>query len=560
MWKFMSLVVLALISACVSPNSIHHLASPDRSNETILIRKIFDDYHAYTQSFSRGDSLEFVSADHQLAQLPQLRSFLNQISSASLRNLTPTDSLSALVLAHDLRDQIEYLENHYFVLPLTGWFDYHTTFANLTPSRDTLAYLVKLADFPRLNREYIDLMRRGIRAGLVRPKEVFPNYLPTIEAHISDVPEESPWGRALCKKRDVVCTLTPEQADLVESVIDEYRFLLDFLRNEYIPAGSDVAGIRAVPGGEAYYRYLVRHHVTFDISPDSVHAIGKREVARIRAEMDVAMRKTGFEGDFSAFLEFLRTDPRFYPTSPDELMMRTSLVLKKMDGQLPNLFGRLPRLPYGIIEIPAYMAPRMTTAYYSPGSVTANRAGNYAVNTYNLPSRPMYEIEALSFHEAVPGHHLQIALAQELDLPAFRRGMAFTAYTEGWALYSERLGLEVGFYTDPYSDFGRLSYEMWRALRLVVDTGIHWYGWTQEEAIEYMAVNSALSMHNIRSEVMRYTFWPGQALAYKMGEIHIRRLRAEQEASLGDTFDLRAFHDAILGTGGIPLQLVTGLD
>jgi len=555
--RYLFLALIALTS-CGSLAKMDQAGSAQTNHETRTIRAIFDEYHAYTQSLEPNEGLARVSADHQLAQLPQLRSFLNQISSASLRNLTPTDSLSALVLAHDLRDQIHYLENEYFVLPLTGWFDYHTTFASLTPGRDTLAYLLKLADFPRLNHEYIDLMRRGIRAGLVRPKEVFTAYLPTIEAHITEIPEESPWGRALCQKREVVCTLSPEQAAIVETVIEEYQTLLNFLRNEYIPAGSDVAGIRAVPGGEAYYEYLVRHHVTFDISPDSVHAIGKREVARIRAEMETAMRKTGFQGDFAAFLEFLRTDPRFYPTSPDDLLMRTSLVLKKMDGQLPNLFGRLPRLPYGIIEIPAYMAPRMTTAYYSPGSVMANRAGNYAVNTYNLPSRPIYEIEALSFHEAVPGHHLQIALAQELDLPAFRRGMAFTAYTEGWALYSERLGLEVGFYTDPYSDFGRLSYEMWRALRLVVDTGIHWYGWTQAEAVDYMAVNSALSMHNIRSEVTRYTFWPGQALAYKMGEIHIRRLRAEKEAELGAAFDLRVFHDAILGTGGIPLQLVTG--
>jgi len=555
--RYLFLALIALTS-CGSLAKMDQAGSAQTNHETRTIRAIFDEYHAYTQSLEPNEGLARVSADHQLAQLPQLRSFLNQISSASLRNLTPTDSLSALVLAHDLRDQVHYLDNEYFVLPLTGWFDYHTTFASLTPGRDTLAYLVKLADFPRLNHEYIDLMRRGIRAGLVRPKEVFTAYLPTIEAHITEIPEESPWGRALCQKREVVCTLSPEQAAIVETVIEEYQTLLNFLRNEYIPAGSDVAGIRAVPGGEAYYEYLVRHHVTFDISPDSVHAIGKREVARIRAEMETAMRKTGFQGDFAAFLEFLRTDPRFYPTSPDDLLMRTSLVLKKMDGQLPNLFGRLPRLPYGIIEIPAYMAPRMTTAYYSPGSVMANRAGNYAVNTYNLPSRPIYEIEALSFHEAVPGHHLQIALAQELDLPAFRRGMAFTAYTEGWALYSERLGLEVGFYTDPYSDFGRLSYEMWRALRLVVDTGIHWYGWTQAEAVDYMAVNSALSMHNIRSEVTRYTFWPGQALAYKMGEIHIRRLRAEKEAELGAAFDLRVFHDAILGTGGIPLQLVTG--
>lgn len=551
-----SLLALVFLTSCGTLTRLDEASSGGINQETRQVRAIFDDYHAYTQTLEPKEGLAQVSADHQLAQLPQLRSFLNQISSASLRNLTPTDSLSALVLAHDLRDQIHYLENEYFVLPLTGWFDYHTTFANLTPSRDTLAYVVNLADFPRLNHEYIDLMRRGIRTGLVRPKEVFTAYLPTIEAHISDIPEESPWGRALCQKREVVCTLTPEHAAVVETVIEEYRILLDFLRNEYIPAGSDLAGIRAVPRGEAYYEYLVRHHVTFDISPDSVHAIGKREVARIRAEMEIAMRKTGFQGDFAAFLDFLRTDPSFYATSPEELLMRTSLVLKKMDGQLPNLFGRLPRLPYGIIEIPAYMAPRMTTAYYSPGSLAANRAGNYAVNTYNLSSRPIYEIEALSFHEAVPGHHLQIALAQELDLPAFRRGMAFTAYTEGWALYSERLGLEVGFYTDPYSDFGRLSYEMWRALRLVVDTGIHWYGWTQAEAVDYMAVNSALSMHNIRSEVTRYTFWPGQALAYKMGEIHIRRLRAEKEAELGAAFDLRAFHDSILGTGGVPLQLV----
>jgi len=321
-------LALTVLTSCGSLSKFGQAGSGQLNNETRTVRAIFDEYHAYTQSLEPKEGLAQVSADHQLAQLPQLRSFLNQISSASLRNLPPTDSLSALVLAHDLRDQIEYLENEYFVLPLTGWFDYHTTFANLTPGRDTLAYLVSLADFPRLNHETIDLMRRGIRAGLVRPKEVFTDYLPTIEAHITDIAEESPWGRALCQKRDVVCTLTPEQAVVVETVIEEYRILLDFLRNEYIPAGSDVAGIRAVPGGEAYYEYLVRHHVTFDITPDSVHAIGKREVARIRAEMEVAMRKTGFQGDFAAFLHYLRTDPSFYVTSPEELLMRTSFVLK----------------------------------------------------------------------------------------------------------------------------------------------------------------------------------------------------------------------------------------
>ena len=544
------LLVLLLLVSC-SPR-LADVVGPTTPSE---LKLIFDDYHAYTRSFSRGDSLSIVSAEFQQAQIPQLRSFLNRISSASLRNTTLTDSLSALVLAHELRDQIEYLENEYYVLPLTGWFDYHTTFVNsalsarLTTSADTLAYLTRLREFPRLNREYIDLMRRGMAIGLVRPKIVFNDYLPTIAIHITENPADSPWGKALGE-------LNPSQLELVKGVVDEYQFLLDFLTNEYIPAASDVSGIRAVPGGEEYYRYLVRHHVTFDITPDSVHAIGLREVKRIRDEMQDVMRQTGFEGDFPAFLEFLRTDPQFYATSPDELMMRTAYVLKKMDGQLPQLFGRLPRLPYGIIRIPDYLAPRTATAYYSQGSPEGHRAGNYAVNTYDLPSRPLYEIEALSYHEAVPGHHLQIALSQELELPAFRRRIAFTAYTEGWALYSERLGLDVGFYSDPYSNFGRLSYEMWRALRLVVDTGIHWYGWTKEDAIEYMSVNSALSLHNIHSEVTRYIFWPGQALAYKMGEIHIRNLREQQEKELGEDFDLRRFHDSILGTGNVPLHLV----
>lgn len=546
------LLFLLLLVSC-SPR-LADVVGPTTPSE---LNTIFEEYHEYTRTFSRGDSLAIVSAEFQQAQIPQLRSFLNRISSASLRNTTLTDSLSALVLAHELRDQIEYLENEYYVLPLTGWFDYHTTFVNsalsarLTTSADTLAYLTRLSDFPRLNREYIDLMRRGMSLGLVRPKIVFNDYLPTIATHITENPADSPWGKALGEPN-------PAQLELVKGVVDEYQYLLDFLTDEYIPVASDVSGIRAVPGGEEYYRYLVRHHVTFDITPDSVHAIGLREVKRIRDEMQEVMRQTGFEGDFSAFLEFLRTDPQFYAKTPDELMMRTAYVLKKMDGQLPQLFGRLPRLPYGIIQIPDYLAPRTATAYYSQGSPEGHRAGNYAVNTYDLPSRPIYEIEALSYHEAVPGHHLQIALAQELELPAFRRRIAFTAYTEGWALYSERLGLDVGFYSDPYSNFGRLSYEMWRALRLVVDTGIHWYGWTKEDAIEYMSVNSALSMHNIHSEVTRYIFWPGQSLAYKMGEIHIRQLREQMQVEQGDKFDIRKFHDAILGTGNIPLQLVTG--
>jgi uncharacterized protein (DUF885 family) len=288
-----------------------------------------------------------------------------------------------------------------------------------------------------------------------------------------------------------------------------------------------------------------------------VHETGLREVARIRAQMDSLIASTGFTGTFAEFIQFLRTDPRFYVATPEELMSRTALVLKRMDGELPRLFGRLPRMSYGIRAIPDYIAPRTTTAYYSRPSGDGTRAGYYWVNTYDLRSRPTYEIEALSFHEAVPGHHLQIALQQELEgMPEFRRFASFTAFVEGWGLYAERLGYEAGFYTDPYSRFGQLSYDMWRACRLVVDTGMHWKGWTRQQAIDFMAQNSALTLLNITNEVDRYIAWPGQALAYKTGQMKISELRAEAEAALGPRFDVRRFHDVVLGNGSIPLTVL----
>jgi uncharacterized protein (DUF885 family) len=275
--------------------------------------------------------------------------------------------------------------------------------------------------------------------------------------------------------------------------------------------------------------------------------------------MDSLIRSTGFTGTFPEFIQFLRTDPRFYAATPEELMMRTALVLKRMDGELPRMFGRLPRMPYGIRPIPDYIAPRTTTAYYSRPSGDGTRSGTYWVNLYDLRSRPLYEVEALSFHEAVPGHHLQIALQQELEgMPMFRRFSSFTAFVEGWGLYAERLGYDAGFYTDPYSRFGQLSYDMWRACRLVVDTGMHWKGWTRQQAIDFMAENSALTLLNITNEVDRYIAWPGQAVAYKTGQMKISDLRAEAEAALGTRFDLRRFHDVVLGSGSVPLDVLEG--
>ncbi|MBT6721703.1 MAG: DUF885 domain-containing protein, partial [Planctomycetaceae bacterium] len=284
---------------------------------------------------------------------------------------------------------------------------------------------------------------------------------------------------------------------------------------------------------------------------------GQAEVLRIRAEMEAIPKELEFDGDFDSFLHFLRTDPQFYPTDVESYKKEVAYILKRMDGELPRLFGRLPRTPYGIKEIPAYIAPKTTAAYYQPPSPDGKIAGFYFINTYNLKSRPLYQLEALSLHEAVPGHHLQLALQQEIDdMPAFRKYNGFTAFIEGWALYSERLGLEVGFYDDPYSDFGRLSYEMWRACRLVVDTGIHYFGWSRQRAIEYMVGNTALSRHNIVAEVDRYISWPGQALAYKIGELKIRELRSLAEDRFGSEFDIRKFHDVVLGSGAVPLKVL----
>jgi uncharacterized protein (DUF885 family) len=312
-----------------------------------------------------------------------------------------------------------------------------------------------------------------------------------------------------------------------------------------------------MPGGRALYAYLIRHFTTLDMTADQVHELGLSEVKRIRAEMDAVIAKTGFSGDFAAFLEFLRTDPRFYPKTAEELLKQAAYLAKKMDGKLPLLFGRLPRQPYGVEAVPDDIAPKYTAGRYVGAPLDSKRAGRYWVNTYALNSRSLYNLEALTLHEAVPGHHLQNALAKELtDLPKFRRYAHVNAFGEGWGLYSERLGLEAGFYTDPYSDFGRLTYEMWRACRLVVDTGLHAKGWTRQQAMDYLAGNTALSLHEVTTETDRYISWPGQALAYKMGELKIRELRKKSEQALGKRFDIRAFHDAVLANGTLTLPVL----
>ena len=495
--------------------------------------------------------------------------FLDRLQGINRDRLSEDSQLNYDIFEIQLQNAINSFELNDHLLPLNGWWDYHATFAdvanrqNLRTAEDYENYISRLSGFPEYNSGYIDRMRKGVERGFVRPRNVFDDYLDSIEPHIKDDPEETNWFEPFTDFPSSVEEAVQDSLKdvarrvITKSVVPEYERLRNFLRDEYIPASTETLGITKVPGGEEYYQYLIEMHTTLNRTAAEIHQTGLEEVARIRSEMMEIVEETGFGDDFDGFVEYLRTDPKFYAEAPEELMKQTAYVLKKMDGKLPELFKTLPRLPYGIMEIPGYLAPRTATAYYSRGASDGTRAGFYAVNTYDLPSRPLYEVVALSLHEAVPGHHLQIALQQELEeLPRFRSSASFTAYTEGWALYSERLGLEVGMYDDPYDNFGRLSYEMWRALRLVVDTGIHAKGWSRDKAIDYMAGNSALSLHNIRSEVNRYIFWPGQALAYKMGEIKIRELREMAEEELSDDFDLREFHDVILLSGPVPLSVV----
>lgn len=544
------------------------------------LQNLFDDHWEYTLEanplFATGQGVH--EWNHKLpetglealaARAKMAESFLERLQSIPREELSEQSRLNYDIFRLELEGGLAAFERNDHLLPLKGWWDYHATFAEL-PNRVPLRtsddyenYIKRLQAFPEFSSGYIERMRKGIELGVVRPKMVFEDYLASIDGLVTDQPEESrlfePFDnqpdRFSAEKRE---DLRIRGAEVIREVVNPaYRELLLFLEDEYIPNAAASIAITDIPGGEEYYRYLIREHTTLDLTAEEIHETGLNEVKRIRNGMQAIIDSLGFEGSFDAFLTFLRTDPQFYAETPEELLKETAYVLKRMDGKLPELFKTLPRLPYGIQPVPDHLAPRTTTAYYSRGAADGTRAGYYAVNTYDLKSRPLYEVTALSLHEAVPGHHLQIALQQELEgLPKFRSVTSFTAYTEGWALYAEQLGLEVGLYDDPYSRFGQLSYEMWRALRLVVDTGMHAMGWSRDKAISFMAEHSALSMHNIRAEINRYIFWPGQALAYKMGEIKIRELRSKAEEQLGESFDLREFHDVILLSGNIPLSVL----
>lgn len=496
--------------------------------------------------------------------------FLTALSAIDVSALDDEDRVDVDLLRRKLENERRDYAFGLHLMPINNREGFHIGLPELPrqmnpdSKKDIENYIARLNEFPRFVDEQIALMRDGIDSGMTQPAIIMRDSVEQARAHVVEDPKDSLFLTNLSEES--IAKLTPDDwtslrpkvlAAIENSVIPSYRKFADFLESTYVPACRGTIAARALPDGQALYQAQIQKFTTLDLSPDELHQTGIQENDRIRKQMEAIIKKVNFDGDLQAFLKHLRTDPKFYPKTKEELLKEVAYILKLADGRLPSLFAKLPRTPYGIREVPDYVAPQTTSAYYWPPATDGSRGGFYYINTYNLSARPLYQLEALSFHEAVPGHHLQLALQAELEgLHPIRKQTNFTAFIEGWALYSEKLGTELGFYKDPYQEFGRLSMEAWRASRLVVDTGIHAKGWTRQQAITYMKEHTALSEHNVVAEVDRYIGWPGQALGYKVGELFISKLRDRAETQLGDAFDVRLFHDAVLSSGSIPLPVL----
>ena len=581
MYRIFVLLILVFLTACQTPakglgstlqeNGVGtankrfekileaHWAAELRRNPTFATSVGVRDY---------DDRLEDPSLNAYDASLLQAQDFHSQLLALDRATLSKAHQLNYALLKLQLENEIEagqYGGKYLIINNRSGPHLSLTSLVDRLPfftEADYASYLERLAAMPDYLKRATDTIRSGLRAGWVQPCESMHGFEQSIQVHLVDNLADSVFLAPFKNRPAVVEQARFEafkshaEAVVSTELLPAFSAFLDFYLGEYAQVCRAQAGIDSLPGGKQYYDFRVRKFTTSSLAADDIHQIGLVEVARIRAEMSQVIKQAGFDGSFEQWLVYLRDNPEFYPKNAEQRMQAAAVIAKKMDGELPKLFGKLPRMPYGLKEIPLDIAEKTTTAYYQRPAGDGSRAGFYFVNTTLLDTRPLYQLEALTLHEAVPGHHLQIALAQELDMPKFRRFGGFTVFVEGWGLYAERLGLEAGFYQNPYTNFGRLSYEMWRACRLVVDTGIHSKGWTRQQAIDYMAANSGLSMNNITSEVDRYISWPGQALAYKTGELKIRELRSRAEQKLANQFDVRRFHDKILENGALPLSIL----
>lgn len=517
-----------------------------------------------------NDRLPDVRPAAQARRLSAGRDFLARLRAIDRSALSPEDQLNYDLFEFVMRHRVGNAEFRPWRIPFLSDSGFHLSIIRMgqnAPMRtvhDVENYIARLNDVPRYIDENISNMRLGLAENFTMPRVILDGVEPGIAAQVHDDPEESAFYAPFVTLSDQIsdedqARLRAEGlAAVSDSVVPAYRQLHSFFTETYMPGARQSIGASELPDGDAYYRYLVTYYTTLDdMTPERIHEIGLSEVKRIRAEMDEIIEEVGFEGSFAEFLEFLRTDPQFYVTTPEQLLKEAAYLAKRIDLQMPKFFGILPRMPYGVVAVPDDIAPNYTTGRYVGAPRGGDRGGMYWVNTYALDKRPLYNLPSLTLHEAVPGHHHQNAVNAEQDeVPKFRQVLYPHAFGEGWGLYSEKLGIEMGLYDTPYTRFGRLTYEMWRAGRLVVDSGMHAFGWSRDEAMQLFIDNSALSKLNIRTEVDRYISWPAQALAYKMGELTILRLREKAEVALGPRFDIRTFHDTVLGAGGVPLEVL----
>ncbi|MDP5190292.1 DUF885 domain-containing protein [Rheinheimera baltica] len=530
----------------------------EANKEQIFFRKDPD-------TFRMNGTLPDVSQAGRERRAKVNQGFLKQLANIEQRELSAVDQITLRLFKYERETEAQSYQQFDHLFPMQAYAGYHSYFAGAPDNMSFLTtsdydnYLVSLADFPRYNQQHIDNLKQAINKGYTHYCASFANYDKTISKHIVSDVSDSVFYAPLANQPAQFSAAQQRQYQqagsklIMDTVIPEYNKLYQFFTEQYMPACRKDVGITALEDGKAYYQYLINFYTTTNMTPEQIHQLGVSEVKRIRVEMNNIIKQVGFNGDFNAFVKFLRTDERFYAESPLQLIEKASYITRKMAGQLPKWFNTLPR---GTFDIKA--SPN-GGAYYVASDGSGTTAGTYFVGANDVRSEPLYNLEALTFHEAEPGHHFQSALAQEMDMPEFRKTLYHSAYGEGWGLYAESLGKEMGFYQDPYSDFGRLTYETWRACRLVVDTGMHAMGWSRQQAIDYLADNTALSMAEVEAQIDRYITWPAQALSYKIGEIKIRQLRQQAQQQLGDKFDIRAFHDHLLASGSLPLDLLEEL-
>ena len=567
----MNRLVISTLALLISFNSF------SSSDEDIRFLEIVDSewqrsidenplYASYMGDKSSNQDWPDLSEKSLRIRQKKTRDVLEKIKNIDTEKLSEENKLNHRLFLYNYERSVrgQQFDSHLLVFGQRGGIQLeHETAESLgfMSRQDYLDWIARLEKLPNYIEQHITLAKLGIERNVTAPKILMERVARQIELQLVDEPTDSPFFNVF----ETIPANIEDRSEIrekaiqviSEDVIPAYHKFRDFFIDEYLPASRTTIGVSDLPNGKAWYENLARYHTSTELMPEEIHQIGLSEVKRIRTEMNKIIERVGWEGTFDEFLNFLRTDPQFYFETGEELLQAYLATSKKLDPKIVPLFKVLPRMPYGIKPIPIESAPDTTTAYYMRPSADGSRAGYYYVNLYKPEVRPKYEIEVLSVHEAVPGHHLQIALAMEIEnIPNFRKYSGYTAYVEGWGLYSESLGYDMGLYQDPYSEFGALTYDMWRAVRLVVDTGMHYKGWSREQAIEFFKENAAKTEQDIINEVDRYLIMPGQALAYKIGQLKIMELKKKSKESLGEKYDIKEFHHVILGEGALPLDIL----